>query len=97
RHSRPGAIAKLARVAELLGHPESARAETKADAAIAAIESFIAALGLAQRPVDYGVPPSDFPDIAREVASVFRARIEADPVPTDAAGLVRILEQTLPD
>lgn len=91
RHSRPGAVGKLARVAELLGCPDGLTREDRADWAIGAVEAFIARIGLRKNVLEYGVPESDFESIAAEVRSAFGARVDADPVPTDAAGLAAIL------
>jgi alcohol dehydrogenase class IV len=91
RHSRPGAVGKLARVAELLGCPEGLGPEARADWAIGAVEAFIDRIGMKKNILEYGVPESDFESIAREVRSAFSARVDADPVPTDAAGLAAIL------
>jgi hypothetical protein len=41
--------------------------------------------------LEYGVPEADFDSIAAEVRANFGARVDADPVPADAAGLARIL------
>jgi len=62
-----------------------------ADRAIGAIEEFIARIGLRKSVLEYGVPESEFDSIAAEVRSAFGARVDADPVPTDAAGLAAIL------
>lgn len=45
--------------------------------------------------LEYGVPESDFESIAAEVRVNFGMRIESDPVPTDAAGLVAILRASV--
>lgn len=45
--------------------------------------------------LEYGVPESDFESIAAEVRANFGMRIESDPVPTDAAGLVAILRASV--
>mgnify|MGYP001037249114 CR=1 FL=1 len=92
KHSRPGAAARLACVARLLGCTEPLGEEALADWAVEAIERFIDMLGLRRSILDYGVPPDDFESIAAETRSAFGLRVDADPVPADAAGLVRILE-----
>ena len=91
RHSRPGAVRKLAHIAGLLGCPEGLDEEARADRAIGAIEEFIQRIGMNKSVLEYGVPESDFDSIAAEVRANFGARVDADPVPTDAAGLARIL------
>jgi alcohol dehydrogenase class IV len=95
KHSRPGAVDKLAAVARLLGCRETGGPEQLADEAILAVEEFLRAIGLTRTPADYGMKESDIDDIAREVRTVFAARVEADPVPTDAAGIAAILRSTL--
>ena len=45
--------------------------------------------------VEYGVPEADFDSIAAEVRADFSTRVEADPVPTDAAGLAAILRDSV--
>jgi alcohol dehydrogenase class IV len=97
RHSQPAAWPKLARVARLLGCDEPLSDAGLADWAIDAIRQLLSQIGLAKTPRDYGVPEQDFPDIAREVHEVFKFRVEADPVPTDAVGLTRILQQAVGD
>jgi len=91
RHSRPGAVRKLAHVAALLGRQCQNDDEAMADWAIDAIDAFIAQIGMKKNILEYGVPEDDFDSIAGEVRSAFGARVDADPVPTDAAGLTRIL------
>jgi alcohol dehydrogenase len=91
RHSRPGAVRKLAHIAGLLGCRGQNGDEARADSAIGAIEDFIARIGMKKSVLEYGVPESDFDSIAAEVRSAFGARVDADPVPTDAAGLAAIL------
>jgi alcohol dehydrogenase class IV len=95
RHSRAGCIPALARVARLLGCETRSSEECLADWAIEAIQRFIAELGLERTIFDYGVSDSDIDDIAAEVDATFRMRIDVDPVPTDAAGLARILRQSV--
>jgi alcohol dehydrogenase len=91
RHSRPGAVSKLAHIADLLGCPVGSGEEARADWAIGAIEGFIARIGMDKNILEYGVPEADFDGIAAEVRANFGARVDSDPVPTDAAGLARIL------
>jgi alcohol dehydrogenase len=91
RHSRPGAVRKLAHIAGLLGCREARGDEALAEWTIAAIEGFIARIGMRKSIVEYGVPEADFDGIAAEVRANFGARVDADPVPTDADGLAAIL------
>ena len=91
RHSRPGAVRKLAHIAGLLGCRSQGGDEAMADRAIGAIEGFIARLGLRKSVLEYGVSEGEFDSIAAEVRSTFGARVDADPVSTDAAGLAAIL------
>lgn len=91
RHSRSGAVRKLAHIAGLLGCREAVNDEALADWTIATIEAFIARIGMQKRIVEYGVPEADFDGIAAEVRANFGARVDADPAPTDAAGLAAIL------
>lgn len=91
RHSRSGAVGKLACVADLLGCARELGDEALADWTIGAIEAFIARIGLNKTVVECGVPERDFESSAAEVRSAFGARVDADSVPTDAAGLVAIL------
>lgn len=70
-------------------------ARAQADWAIDAIERFIRSLGLDHGLMDYKAREEDFEDIAREVRTVFGGRVDADRMPTDAAGPVRILEQSV--
>lgn len=60
-----------------------------------AIEGFIARIGMRKNVLEYGVPETDFDSIAAEVRANFGLRIESDPVPTDAAGLVAILRASI--
>ncbi|MBC8447773.1 MAG: iron-containing alcohol dehydrogenase [Chloroflexi bacterium] len=94
-NSRPNAIGKLAQVARLLGCGEPLSDEELADWAIAAIERFIVEIGLGHPVTDYGVAEADFPAIAFETRMVFGLRVDADPVPQDAAGLERILHRSV--
>ena len=94
-HSRSGAAHQLAQVARLLGNTQAGADEDLAGWAIDAIERFIAAIGLGRSVIEYGVPETDFADIAREVRSGFALRVEADPVPADVAGLTRILHRSV--
>jgi alcohol dehydrogenase len=95
RHSRPGAVRKLAHIAGLLGCPGGRDDESRADAAIGAIEDFIRRIGMKKHALEYGVPEADFDSIAAEVRTNFGARVDADPVPTDAAGLAAILRESI--
>jgi hypothetical protein len=45
--------------------------------------------------LEYGVPEADFDSIAAEVRANFGARVDADPVPADAAGLAAILRESV--
>jgi alcohol dehydrogenase class IV len=94
RHSRAGAVPKLARIARLLDPEAEASPEGLADRAIDAVGRVIADIGMERSVAEHGVPEGEFEDIAREVDANFRTRIDADPVPTDAAGLVRILRDS---
>lgn len=95
KHSRQGAIRKLASVARLLNCPEAPSDEMLADQAIAAIDDFIRRIGLAKTPADYGLSEQEIDDVAREVRTVFANRVESDPIPTDAAGIAAIIRQSL--
>jgi alcohol dehydrogenase len=95
RHSRPGAVGKLAHVAGLLGCRDESAAEPRAEWAIRAVEDFIDRIGLRKNVVAYGVPAADFDSIAAEVRADFGMRVDADPVPTDAAGLAAILRDSV--
>lgn len=92
-HSRPGAVAKLANVARLMGCTEQLNDEALADWAIEAVQNLIRSLELAKTPADYGVQEDVFESIGAEVVRDFAYRVEADPVPTDAAGLAGILRR----
>ena len=94
-NSRPNAVGKLAQVARLLGCAEPLGDEELAGWAIGAIERFIVEIGLGRPVTEYGVPETDFPAIAHEVRTAFGARVDADPVPQDAAGLERILRRSV--
>jgi alcohol dehydrogenase class IV len=94
-NARPNAVARLAQVAGLLGCTEPLSEEALADWAIDAIERFIVAIGLGRPVTDYGVAEADFPAIALETRTAFGLRVDADPVPQDAAGLVRILRRSV--
>ncbi len=91
RHSKSGAVAKLARVASLLGCRAQLSDDELAGWAIDAIADFIARIGLKKSLLEYGVPEGEIGSVAAEVRRDFGMRIEADPVPTDTAGLERIL------
>jgi len=95
RHSRPGAVRKLAHIAGLLGCREASGDEARADWAIAAIEGFIVRIGMKKNVLEYGVPEADFDGIAAEVRANFGLRVDSDPVPTDAAGLAEILRDSV--
>lgn len=95
RHSRPGATRKLARIADLLGGTGAGGDDARADWTVGAIEDFIARIGMRKNVREYGVPETDFDGIAAEVRANFGARVEADPVPTDAAGLAAILRASV--
>jgi len=95
KHSRKGAVAKLADIARLLGCTESGNEETLADWTIQAIERFLQSIGMDKTAADFGVPEADFPAIAEEVRSAFATRVDADPVPTDSAGLTEILRRSI--
>jgi len=95
RHSRPGAVRKLAHIAGLLGCREASDDEARAGWSIGAIEGFIARIGMQKNVLEYGVPEADFDGIAAEVRANFGARVDADPVPTDAAGLAAILRASV--
>lgn len=95
RHSRSGAMSKFASISRILGCREPWNDAMLADWAIEAIKQWIADIGLKQSPVAYGVPSDDFSRIAEEVRTVFGLRVEADPVPTDVAGLTRVLHNTI--
>jgi alcohol dehydrogenase class IV len=90
RHARPGAAEKLSRVAALLG----CRTQDPDDA-IRSVAGFIERIGLKKNILGYGAAEADFESIAAEVRSAFGARVDADPVPADAAGLAGILRASV--
>ena len=94
-HSRPGAVGTLAHVARLLGCDRPGSDDDLADWTIDAIERFIASMDLGRSVVEYGVPEADFAEIARQVRAGFAMRVEADPVPADVEGLIRILHRSV--
>jgi alcohol dehydrogenase len=94
RHSRPGAVSKLSHIAGLLGCRDETD-DARADWAIQAIADFIARIGLRKNVLEYGVPAADFDAIGSEVRADFGVRVDADPVPTDAAGLADILRASV--
>lgn len=95
RHSRPGAVSKLSHIAGLLGCRDETDDDARADWAIQAIADFIARIGLRKNVLEYGVPAADFDAIGSEVRADFGVRVDADPVPTDAAGLADILRASV--
>jgi alcohol dehydrogenase class IV len=95
QNSRPNAVGKLAQVARLLGCTEVLDDDSLADWAIAAIERFVIEIGLGCPLTDYGAPEADFSAIASETRTAFGHRVDADPVPQDAAGLERILHRSV--
>ena len=94
RHSRNGAIGKLATIARLMGCNKSLSQEGLADWAINAIESFIHSIDLGKNLKDYGVPEKDFRKIAEEVKANFSIRLDVDPVEKKIEDLIWILEQS---
>jgi alcohol dehydrogenase class IV len=94
-NSRPNAAGKLAQVARLLGCAEPWSDDALADWAIDAIERFIVLIGLGRPVTDYGAAETDFAAIALETRAAFGLRVDADPVPQDAAGLERILHRSV--
>ncbi len=94
RHSKKGAIDKLANVAQLMGCTETYPSESLAEWAIAGIEKLIEKIGLKKTPAEYGIPPEDYQHIAEEVKKNFAMRLEADPVPKEVSDLVAILRQS---
>lgn len=95
RHSRAGAVHKLAHVARLLGCTQQASDGELADWAIVAIDEFIARINLNRGVQQYGVLDRDFGPLAEEARATFSLRLAADPVPADAEGLVLILHNSL--
>jgi alcohol dehydrogenase class IV len=93
RHSRKGAVAKLAYVARLMGCTGSLSDESLADWAIEAIEGLIRQLGLKKSPKDYGVAESEHESIAREVRETYAMRLDVDPAPKTVDDLALILEE----
>ena len=91
RHSRSGGIQKLAGLARLLGCTDNIDDEALADWAIKAVDTFIDKIGLKANLSDYGVTDDSFEEIGEEVMEFFAMRVDYDPVPTDAAGIARIL------
>ena len=94
RHSRNGAVDKLANIARLMGCREELSQEALADWAIAAIEELIQSIGLGKDLAELGVPSTDYEEIAREVRANFAFRLDSDPVPKQASDVVRILEKS---
>jgi alcohol dehydrogenase len=95
RHSRPGAVRKLSHVAGLLGCRDETGDDARADWAIRAVGDFIARIGMQKNVLEYGVPAAEFDAIGAEVRADFGVRVDADPVPTDAAGLATILRASV--
>ncbi len=91
KHSRPGAVAKLARVARLLGCEEASGEEALADRAIELVQELMTDIDLTKTVTEYGVPEADLQKIAEETYADFAVRVDADPVPTKAEGLRAIL------
>lgn len=94
RHSRNGAVDKLANIARLMGCREDLSREALADWAIAAIEELIDTIGLGKDLAELGVPSTDYEEVAREVRANFAFRLDSDPVPKQASDVVRILEKS---
>lgn len=94
RHSRNGAVDKLANIARLMGCKEDSGQEALADWAITAIEQLIQTIGLGKKLAELGVPPADHEEIAREVRANFAFRLDSDPVPKQVADVVQILEKS---
>ena len=94
RHSRDGALAKLADVARLMGYHESASDQDQADRAIESIERLITASRIKKNLKEYGVLQTDLDDIADEMVTTYQSRIQVDPKPTDKNGILRILQQS---
>ncbi|MCL5102875.1 MAG: iron-containing alcohol dehydrogenase [Armatimonadetes bacterium] len=94
RFCRDGATGKLANVARLMGCTEALSEEELADWAIDAIESLITSLDIPKSVSAYNILEKDFESIAKEVYADFRYRVDANPVPTDVAGLVEILRMS---
>ena len=94
RHSRNGAVDKLANIARLMGCREDLSREALADWAIAAIEELIETIGLGKDLAELGVPSTDYEEIAQEVRANFAFRLDSDPVPKQASDVVRILEKS---
>ncbi|MHB0856290.1 MAG: iron-containing alcohol dehydrogenase family protein [Anaerolineae bacterium] len=93
QHSRPNATRKLADVGRALGCVGVGEGAL-ADAAIAEIGRFLAAIGLPASVAAYDVPEAAFESIGTEVSTAFALRVQADPVPTDAEGLAAILRRS---
>jgi len=95
RHARNGAVGKLANVARLLGCQETKSDEELADWAIEAIERLIQTIGLEKKLTEYGVPSSEFEEIAAQACESFGFRIQADPVPPEVSDLAGILTSSV--
>jgi len=94
RHSRKGAIDKLATVGRLMGGDLSMNNESLADFAIEKIAGLIADIGLDTPLCDYGVKEEDFESIAGEIRQNFAIRLDVDPVSKSVSDLVWILEKS---
>jgi alcohol dehydrogenase class IV len=94
RHSRNGAVDKLANIARLMGCKDELSQEAMADWAITEIEELIQTIGLGKDLAELGVPSTDYEEIAREVRANFAFRLDSDPVPKQASDVIRILEKS---
>lgn len=94
RFCKNGAAHKLASVARLMGCTDALTDEQLADWAINAVGELITTLGIPRSISAYGVLEEDFESIAAEVYRDFRYRVDANPVPTDIAGLVEMLRMS---
>ncbi|MHB9037964.1 MAG: iron-containing alcohol dehydrogenase family protein [Armatimonadota bacterium] len=94
RFCKAGAAGKLANVARLMGCKEDASDDKLADWAVDAVEKLITTLGIPTSISAYGILEKDFESIAREVYADFPYRVNANPVPTDVAGLIEILRMS---
>jgi alcohol dehydrogenase len=92
---RPGAVAKLANVARLMGCTENFNNEDLADWAIDAVSRLIDTLELPQSPSVYGVPLEASESMAAEVMAVFPYRVKANPVPTSVEDMAQMFRDAI--
>ena len=94
RHSRNGAVEKLANIARFMGCKDDLSPEALADWAIESIEQLIKTIGLGKNLAELGVPSTDYEEIARDVRANFALRLDSDPVPKQVSDLISILKES---